>query len=270
MRFALINDERVEASAGLNGVCPVCGASVIAKCGNKRVSHWAHKSLKNCDHWWETETEWHRLWKNNFPKEWQEIVLYDDSTGEKHVADVRTDHGLVLEFQHSNIIKEERISRERFYNNMIWIADGLRLKRDFPRFKKAYNEDFSMTEFPDFFWIHYWEFIIPQMWHNSNVPIVFDYKGFDVNSEIDELQNYVWCLLPKQTESLLLLMRIERADFIDRMRNSCLLSMSDIENIEYLRAERIASVKKRKLEEQQLALYYLNRRLARLRKFRLK
>jgi hypothetical protein len=30
----------------------------------------------------------------HFPDVWQEIVLFEESTGEKHVADVRTERGI--------------------------------------------------------------------------------------------------------------------------------------------------------------------------------
>ena len=33
MKFALANDERIEASKGAKGVCPSCGSELIAKCG---------------------------------------------------------------------------------------------------------------------------------------------------------------------------------------------------------------------------------------------
>jgi len=33
MRFALINDNRVEAQPQLKGLCPCCSNPVIAKCG---------------------------------------------------------------------------------------------------------------------------------------------------------------------------------------------------------------------------------------------
>ena len=74
MKFALSNDERIEASKGAKGVCPSCGSELIAKCGEIVIHHWAHK--KKCDdYWWENETQWHRNWKNKFPDEWQEIGL---------------------------------------------------------------------------------------------------------------------------------------------------------------------------------------------------
>ena len=70
MRFALSNNERIEPTKGAKGFCPCCGAELVAKCGEIKRHHWAHK--KKCDdHWWENETDWHRNWKNQFPKEWQ-------------------------------------------------------------------------------------------------------------------------------------------------------------------------------------------------------
>lgn len=99
---------------------------MIAKCGRVKVWHWAHKGRLSCDPWWENETEWHRNWKDQFPLEWQEQIAIDPATGEKHIADVRTPDGLVIEFQHSPIAPEEIRRREAFYGNMIWIVDGTR------------------------------------------------------------------------------------------------------------------------------------------------
>lgn len=59
-----------------------------------------------------------------FPEEWREVVRFDPDTGEKHVADVLTERGLVIELQHSAMPPEELQSREDFYRNMIWIVDG--------------------------------------------------------------------------------------------------------------------------------------------------
>ena len=39
--------------------CPFCNGIVIAKCGEIMSHHWAHKSLKECDDWYEPETDWH-------------------------------------------------------------------------------------------------------------------------------------------------------------------------------------------------------------------
>ncbi len=124
MRYALVNGEKVEAQPKDKGICPHCQTEMFAKCGQVKVWHWAHKGSLLCDPWWESETEWHRQWKNKFPKEWQEVSIVDPTTGEHHIADVKNQFGLVIEFQHSIIKSEERVSREDFYKQMVWVVDG--------------------------------------------------------------------------------------------------------------------------------------------------
>ena len=69
---------------------------MVARCGEVRVRHWAHKGRRLCDPWWENETEWHRAWKDQFPADWQEVVCYAED-GERHIADVKTHAGWVIE-----------------------------------------------------------------------------------------------------------------------------------------------------------------------------
>src|SRR5271155_5784119 len=99
MRFAIVDGLQREPAPKLPGICKCCGLPVVAKCGQHNLWHWAHRSRVHCDLWWEPETEWHRAWKNHFPEEWQEVVRFDPATGEKHIADVQTSAGLVIEFQ---------------------------------------------------------------------------------------------------------------------------------------------------------------------------
>src|SRR5262249_50195279 len=88
-----------------------------------RVHHWAHQGTRTCDRWWEPETEWHRAWKNQFPKECQEKI-HQSETGEKHIADVKTESGGILEFQRSHLHQDERKARENFYPKMVWVVDA--------------------------------------------------------------------------------------------------------------------------------------------------
>src|ERR1700733_8979392 len=111
MKFAEVEGLRREASPRLSGKCFVCDGPTIARCGQIRVRHWAHQTGHTCDHWWEPETEWHRDWKNRFPEHWQEIIQ-SAVDGTKHIADVKTASGLVIEFQHSSIKPNEREARE--------------------------------------------------------------------------------------------------------------------------------------------------------------
>lgn len=132
MRYANVEGIKSEAQPKTKGTCRFCGTETISKCGQHVIWHWAHKSLAQCDQWWETETEWHRDWKNRFPLDWQETILIDPGTGEKHIADVRTAHGVVVEFQRSTIEPTEVSARELFYKRMVWVIDGM--KNDFDRF----------------------------------------------------------------------------------------------------------------------------------------
>ena len=151
MKFANIDGIRCEATkSGQRGICPGCGASVVAKCGRVKVNHWAHLSGKDCDSWHEPETEWHRMWKNQFPVEWQEKDFIDEKTGDHHRADVHTPHGLTIEFQHSAIKPEECNSREKFYSSvggMIWVVDGTRTKRLWKLFTKIESFSFLANGF---------------------------------------------------------------------------------------------------------------------------
>jgi hypothetical protein len=124
MQYALISGDRTLPEPGLRGSCLRCGQETVAKCGTQKLWHWSHLGQKHCDPWWENETAWHRSWKEVFPEQWREVVHFDPNTGEKHVADVKTARGLVIELQHSHMSLDELRSRETFYKRMIWIVDG--------------------------------------------------------------------------------------------------------------------------------------------------
>lgn len=124
MKFGLVEGIRTEATKGAKGTCPGCGSELIAKCGEQKVHHWAHKGTRACDQWWESETEWHRAWKNNFDVTMQEVIKIDPISGERHIADIYLPHkDLVIEFQHSPIDIQEIHAREKFYKRMIWVVD---------------------------------------------------------------------------------------------------------------------------------------------------
>lgn len=131
MKYAIVEGRRTEPSRKTRGVCENCGGEAIAKCGEHVLWHWAHKTRQHCDHWWENEGVWHRAWKNQFPAEWQEVVLEDPVKRERHIADVRTPAGLVVELQRSTIEPAEVKAREAYYQKMVWLIDGC--KNDFDR-----------------------------------------------------------------------------------------------------------------------------------------
>jgi competence protein CoiA len=213
MKYALVNGQRVEAFPKGKGTCRKCNGEVIAKCGTRRVYHWAHWGDRDCDSWAEPETEWHRAWKNHFPPEWQEFIQHDKQSGDIHIADVRTSHGLVIEFQHSHLDPVERAARERFYGNMVWVVDGTRLKRDFPRFNKG-KDNLKPTGVPGYFLLSLPDECFPAMWLDSSVPVIFDFRGVDESQPPDVFRDGLWCLLPGRAEGSAVVVGMSREEFI--------------------------------------------------------
>lgn len=213
MRYALAGDQRVEAYPGGRGMCRRCNGEVIAKCGTHRVAHWAHRGIRECDAWAEKETEWHRAWKNNFPAECQEFIQHDGQSGEKHIADVRTPHGLVIEFQHSHLDPQERTKRERFYGNMVWVVDGTRLQRDYPRFNMG-KDHLRCTHIQGYFLLAFPDECFPAMWLDSSVPVIFDFRGVD-SQPLDVFRDTLWCLLPGRAEGSAVVVGMSRERFVN-------------------------------------------------------
>ncbi|HNA61584.1 MAG TPA: competence protein CoiA family protein [Rhabdochlamydiaceae bacterium] len=210
MKYALVNGERQEAKPGLSGKCDCCGDPIVAKCGDERIWHWSHKGNRTCDLWWENQTEWHRAWKGQFPTERQEII-HTAPNGEKHIADVKTDQNYVIEFQHSHLNPQERIVREAFYQNMIWVVDGTRLKKDYPRFLEG-KKNFRPVYKPGFFLVHFPEECFPTAWIDSSVEVVFDFQGSPLADPQE--QDALWCLLPGRARRCGVVIAISRQTFI--------------------------------------------------------
>lgn len=222
MKYALVAGIRSEASPSLSGICPGCGAEMIAKCGNIKIHHWAHKQNRTCDHWWESESEWHRKWKDRFPVEWQEL-FHRAHDGEKHIADIKTDYGLVVEFQHSPISKEERKKRESFYGRMGWVVNGLRLKRDLPAFHRAIRSADSVPGTELRLRISKDANPLVARWLGSDVRVFFD---FGEEREFGGLEPFsesvLWYLLPRKAGEPVVVAAVEQRSFVrslsDKMR----------------------------------------------------
>lgn len=150
MQYAVVGGQRLEPFRGGRGKCPICGSVMIAKCGPRILHHWSHFGRRNCDAWWESETIWHRDWKSQFPANWAE-VRHQAPDGEIHRADIKTPKGIVVEIQHSPMSDAERISREQFYKNMVWVIDGRDFKRNFDIYHMLPSPNSKLAD--DIVWI---------------------------------------------------------------------------------------------------------------------
>lgn len=145
---------------------------MLARCGEVYAHHWAHHGKRVCDPWWENETTWHRSWKELFPTHWQEVIQYD-SSGEKHIADVKTESGWAVEFQHSYLNPGERRARSHFYKKLVWVVDGTRRKRDKRQLINAWN-DAGPTNVQFIRRMYTGECTLLREWSDTSAPIFFD------------------------------------------------------------------------------------------------
>ena len=115
-------DEYDPASHRGRMLCPVCDAGLTARRGSVKVHHYAHKPGARCDPWRQGMTEWHRSWQEHWDPERNEVRM--ERGGIVHIADVVTTDCVVVEFQHSDLSREEVAAREAFYGDMVWVFDG--------------------------------------------------------------------------------------------------------------------------------------------------
>jgi competence protein CoiA len=227
MKFALVNEQRHETEPNLSGLCTACGHPMVAKCGEVRIWHWAHEQGRACDNWWENETEWHRSWKGQFPFDWQEIVHRAD-TGELHIADVKTDQGWVLEFQHSYIDPEERRSREAFYPKLLWVVDGARRIRDKQQFLRALERGWAVGANSRVRRVPFDECTILREWAGARTPVFFDFGAGEP---------VLWWLLHTASNGLTQVVPMLRADFVNIHRGGGTNATSEFDGLMTLRGK---------------------------------
>ncbi|AZO61224.1 MAG: hypothetical protein E5Y51_05595 [Mesorhizobium sp.] len=229
MRYASVNGVRQEAQPKLRGACLNCNRDMVAKCGQQRIWHWSHVGKLECDHWWEAETEWHRMWKDKFPREWQEVP-HIASDGERHIADVKSGTGWVVELQHSPISPEERVSRENFYGQMVWVVDGLRHKRDLGAFRRAVIDAPIIKDAPLYLDPFTGGAAIFQRWTPIQRPVFIDFGDEEFHIAGFSLNSVLWQLLLRPGTRTVVVAAVTRASFVE----FC-LSGSPMQNIVAMR-----------------------------------
>jgi competence CoiA-like predicted nuclease len=127
MKFATVNESRVSASKNIHGaLCPMCLYPVIPCVGNINIPHFRHVSKENCDTWSDGITKWHLDWQDKFKDEFREVII--TKNGEKHIADIKTTNGTVIEFQNSFISPDDIYIRELFYGQIVWVFNVSKCK----------------------------------------------------------------------------------------------------------------------------------------------
>lgn len=117
MQFAIDeNGIRTSINNSIKGKpykCPCCGSEVIQKKGDIMIWHFAHKSLADCVDYYDHKGEWHRAMQELFPEKNREV--YEKTFMYRHIFDVLTDKGRIIEFQHSPISQNDFEDRTHHY-----------------------------------------------------------------------------------------------------------------------------------------------------------
>lgn len=211
MKFAVVEGKRREAQPDLLGKCSDCAGAVIARCGEVRVPHWAHWRTRDCDRWSEPETVWHRDWKNHFPENWQEIS-HPSENGETHRADVKTGRGIVIEFQHSPLPRDEQESRENFYPKMLWVVDGRRRERDKKQFFACFDARRHNGE--RIVQVLWKEGALLREWGASRVPVYFDFGDSEPEDAVRFDTPTLWRLNPCGPNGTAYLVPVSKSKFL--------------------------------------------------------
>jgi hypothetical protein len=174
------------------------------------------RGTRRCDNWWEPETPWHREWKNRFPPAWREVIQHA-SDGEKHIADIRSPSGKVIEFQHSRLKPDERRAREAFYGDMFWVVDGTRTERGRINFSRGVSIWRNWgTGQQRLFVTHFASDGLPSEWLASSVPVLFDFGEEQFEWERQGEAPRIWYLSPRRPAGYAVIFDLPKAIFVDR------------------------------------------------------
>lgn len=197
-RFAIVNGVRLDiedAQRAQHGSCPLCGSRLVAKKGPQKAHHWCHIGKNNlCDDWYQPKGPWHLYWQNKFPKEMQEVIIQKDSL--KHIADIKTNMGIVLEVQYSPMTASEARKREEFYGTMMWVVSMAERERHRNFLEEFEKQKKRLCQTNQSLWSLKKEFekVLPSAWVSSNKFIWLDCHGTMLNPESDE---DLICIAPK-------------------------------------------------------------------------
>ena len=186
-----------EAARHERGICPVCGAELVARKGLVREDHWWHINGRRCDPWYQPKGLWHLYWQNKFPSENQEVVVTKEVGGKiiRHIADVRTEKSVVLEVQWSPLSLEAIAEREAFYGNMLWLAGMQRTEGDHAFLHAIVHGNIPISIGTEQAWVvEDRGRISQQKWCYATKPVVFDFAG---TKDLPESEEPLYCLLPK-------------------------------------------------------------------------
>lgn len=96
---------------------------------------------------------------------------------------------------------------------MLWVIDGTRLKRDYPRFLKG-KESFRVTNKQGLFLVDSPSECFPAAWLGSPAPVIFDFKGIEKINYANDWRHPLYYLYPKSNVRGSVVVIVSRESFI--------------------------------------------------------
>jgi hypothetical protein len=129
---------------------------------------------------------------------------------------VKTPHGRIVEFQHSYLKPNERRTREAFYKSIIWVVDGLRLKRSKQSFYRSLTERVPPNVPQSQFSLMTHECELFRTWAKSSVGVYFDFGEAE-----EDIRRFgigvLWRLSPNTRDGFAILNAVSITAFIDAL-----------------------------------------------------
>lgn len=114
----------------------------------------------------------------------------------------------MIEFQYSFLKPEEQKSRNNFYEKLIWVINGKRLKGDEKKLAVGLARG---VNFDGFYRIPISNCFSLSDWSDKHTLVFFDFGESVTHLEKSDL----WLILPKHSDSVVYVKRFSKIDFFD-------------------------------------------------------
>jgi hypothetical protein len=153
---------------------PLCNCVMMSRCSDDKdyTNHWYGYHNGICVSHFEEMSEWHRDWQNTIdnPVGGVNVEVIINGLDRYKRADLKPDHGIVIEFQKSSISYNDVKERERHYRKMIWVLHEERTFSEYRQEKTKYgNITCSKKFYPRKAWYKN---------QNRNIPIFIDHGDY--------------------------------------------------------------------------------------------
>lgn len=136
MLIAIKDGQRIRPSLQIRrAICTCCNDEVVARTGEYKSWHWAHKSNSNC-YMSKGKGEWHYRIQSFFDNNEVEVrdPMWPNNIADICIRDERLRDGyLVIELQESSISGETIRSRNEAYKNIFWIYHDKKQTERYPK-----------------------------------------------------------------------------------------------------------------------------------------